>query len=179
MNRKSSRIYFSKMQGLGNDYLYINNIEHELENASIVSRVVSDRHFGVGSDGIILICLPTNPQADFRMRIYNSDGSEAESCGNGLRCFGKYIFEKGLTTKTNPVVQTNCGLVYLELAIEDGIVRSIRVDMGKPILDPKLIPLALDSDLCVNIDFEIPGFKNKLTAISMGNPHAVFFVPEV
>ena len=130
---------FTKMQGLGNDYVYVNGFTEKIENPSEVAVQVSDRHFGIGSDGLILI----NPSAvaDFEMEMYNADGSRGEMCGNGIRCVGKYVYDYGLTDKTAISVETLGGIKYLELSVEDGKVVQVKVDMGKPELKAALIPI--------------------------------------
>ena len=172
-------IVFSKMHGLGNDYLYINCLEQELDNPEIISKFVSDRHFGVGSDGIILICPPQSKDCDFRMRIFNSDGSEAGNCGNGLRCFGKYLFDKGITKKEEIKVQTKGTKVKINLIIKAGLVDQVRVNMGSPNLLPKDIPTTLLGERIINQDFIVENFSGKINCVSMGNPHAVFFVDKI
>lgn len=172
-------IVFSKMHGLGNDYLYINCLEQELDNPEIISKFVSDRHFGVGSDGIILICPPQSEDCDFRMRIFNSDGSEAGNCGNGLRCFGKYLFDKGITKKEEIKVQTKGTKVKINLIIKAGLVDQVRVNMGSPNLLPKDIPTTLLGERIINQDFIVENFSGKINCVSMGNPHAVFFVDKI
>ena len=121
---------FTKMQGIGNDYVYVNCLKEEVKNPSETAKIVSDRHFGIGSDGLILIC--PSEQADFRMAMYNADGSEGAMCGNGIRCVGKYVYDYGLTDKTQISVETKSGIKYLDLTIEDGKAVKIRVNMGKP-----------------------------------------------
>ena len=131
---------FTKMQGLGNDYVYMNAIEQPIdENISDLARFVSNRHFGVGSDGLILIC--KSDVADFRMRMFNADGTEAEMCGNGIRCVGKYVYDKGLTQKTTVSIETLAGIKVLKLNVKNGKVDTVRVDMGEPILAPEKIPV--------------------------------------
>ena len=131
-------IKFTKMEGIGNDYVYIDCTKRELKNKTELAKILSRRHFGVGSDGLILI--EESKIADFKMQIFNSDGSEAEMCGNGIRCVGKYVYDKGLTDKTTLKIETLSGIKILSLNVEDGKVKTVRVDMGEPILDYKLIP---------------------------------------
>ena len=121
---------FTKMQGIGNDYIYVNCFEETVENPEETARKISDRHFGVGSDGLVLIC--PDPEADFRMRMFNSDGSESEMCGNATRCIGKYVYERGLTKKTEVSLMTGAGIKILKINAKNGIVESVRVDMGEP-----------------------------------------------
>ncbi len=170
---------FTKMQGLGNDYIYVNCLEKELENPEIISRIVSDRHFGIGSDGLILICRSTNPAADFKMRIFNKDGSEAETCGNGLRCCGKYVFDKSIKKKQELIVDTLAGLVKLQLQVTKDQVSSVKVNMGEPKLTSVDFPVSNNKINYINQPFAIPGFKSRVTCVSMGNPHAIFFVDKL
>ena len=168
---------FTKMHGIGNDYVYVNCFSEQVEDASEVSKFVSDRHFGIGSDGLILIC--PSEIADFQMVMYNSDGSRAQMCGNGIRCVGKYVYDRGLTDKTTITVETLAGVKTLKLMVEDGAVASVTVDMGEPILTPQQIPVKGDGALFVDVPVEVDGVERRITAVSMGNPHAVVFVPEV
>ena len=170
---------FSKMHGLGNDYIYVNCLERELSNPDKVSIAVSDRHFGVGSDGLVLICKPSSSAADYRMRMFNNDGSEAESCGNALRCVGKYIFEKDISKKETLKIETKAGIVKLEFLLVGDTVSKIKVNMGEPILSSKRIPITADTENYINQDFSIPGFQGKISCVSMGNPHAVFFTDKI
>lgn len=167
---------FTKMHGIGNDYVYVNCFEERLENPAQISRVVSDRHCGIGGDGLILI--GPSEVADFQMRIYNADGSQAEMCGNGVRCVGKYVYDRGLTKKTTVTVETLGGIKTLELHVEQGTVRSVTVDMGLPILAPEKIPVQGTGERFLNIPVTVDGREYHVTAVSMGNPHAVVFVPD-
>ena len=174
-------IKFVKMEGIGNDYIYIDCTQKELKNKSELARVLSDRHFGVGSDGLILI--EQSKKADFKMQIFNPDGSEAEMCGNGIRCVGKFVYDRGLTNKTTLKIETLAGIKELKLNIEDESVKSVKVDMGEPILDYKLIP-AKDGKIYkskdgikfykvnINMNYDL----KELTCVSMGNPHAITIV---
>ena len=164
-------IKFTKMQGLGNDYVYIDAIHQKIENESSLAQFVSNRHFGIGSDGLILIC--KSDVADFKMRMFNSDGSEAEMCGNGIRCVGKFVYDKGLTDKTTVTIETLAGIKTLELNTKDGKVETVKVDMGEPILTPKEIPVISDEEPVKNLMLEAEGRKFKITCVSMGNPHAI------
>ena len=164
-------IKFTKMQGLGNDYVYMDAIHQEIENESSLAQFVSNRHFGIGSDGLILIC--KSDVADFKMRMFNSDGSEAEMCGNGIRCVGKFVYDKGLTDKTTVTIETLAGIKTLELNTKDGKVETVKVDMGEPILTPKEIPVISDEEPVKNLMLEAEGKKFKFTCVSMGNPHAI------
>ena len=164
-------IKFTKMQGLGNDYVYMDAIHQKIENESSLAQFVSNRHFGIGSDGLILIC--ESDVADFKMRMFNSDGSEAEMCGNGIRCVGKFVYDKGLTDKTTVTVETLAGIKTLELNTKEGKVETVKVDMGEPILNPKEIPVISDEEPVKNLMLEAEGRKFKFTCVSMGNPHAI------
>lgn len=168
---------FTKMHGIGNDYVYVNCFKEEIENPSELARFVSNRNFGVGSDGLILI--RPSEKADFQMDMYNSDGSQAEMCGNGIRCVGKYVYDYGLTDKTQITVDTLAGIKYLDLTVEDGKVSKIRVNMGEPILKPELVPVISPEDPAVDIPIEVKGKKYNMTCVSMGNPHAVIFMDHV
>jgi len=164
---------FSKMHGIGNDYIYVNCFEERVDEPEKVSVVLSDRHKGVGSDGLVLI-MPSET-ADFRMRIFNADGSEAMMCGNATRCIGKYVYDMGLTDKTEVTLETNSGIKYLKLFLKDGKVDMVTVDMGKAILLPKDIPVDSSLDSFVSQPLEVGGKEYKVTCVSMGNPHAVIF----
>ena len=164
-------IKFTKMQGLGNDYVYMDAIHQKIENESSLAQFVSNRHFGIGSDGLILIC--KSDVADFKMRMFNSDGSEAEMCGNGIRCVGKFVYDKGLTDKTTVTIETLAGIKTLELNTKEGKVETVKVDMGEPILNPKEIPVISDEEPVKNLMLEVEGRKFKFTCVSMGNPHAI------
>ncbi len=171
---------FTKMHGIGNDYVYVNGFEERVDNPAEVARKASDRHFGIGSDGLILI-LPSE-KADVRMRMFNADGSEAEMCGNGVRCVAKYAYDHGLT-RNNPVrVETGRGVLNLELDVVAGKVRQVTVDMGEPILSLPDIPVKagqVKNTLRDNeYQIEVDGKAVDMTFVSMGNPHAVIYVPE-
>ena len=168
------RMKFTKMQGLGNDYVYVNCFEEKIDNPPELARRISDRHFGVGSDGLIMI----NPsdKADFEMEMYNADGSRGEMCGNGIRCVAKYVYDHGLTDKTDISVETLGGIKYLELTVEDGKVKTVKVDMGKPELEPQKIPVKADGGKAVDEPIRVGGEEYRMTCVSMGNPHAVVFV---
>ena len=161
---------FTKMQGLGNDYVYVNCLKEKIENPSELAVRISDRHFGVGSDGLIMI----NPsdKADFEMEMYNADGSRGEMCGNGIRCVAKYVYDYGLTDKTSISVETLAGIKYLDLTVEDGKVSLVKVDMGAPILEDAKIPFKGIRKLkALDREFEI-------FPVSMGNPHCIIFTDE-
>ncbi len=168
---------FTKLHGCGNDYVYVNLFEETIENPAELSIEISDRHFGIGSDGLITI--GPSEVADFRMRIYNADGSEAEMCGNGIRCVAKYVYDHKLTDKTEITVESGAGIKTLKLFVEDGKVAQVRVDMGEPILTPDLIPVVADGEKVIDEEIEVCGKIWKMTCVSMGNPHAVVFVDDV
>lgn len=168
---------FTKMQGLGNDYVYIDAIHQNIENESSLAQFVSNRHFGIGSDGLILICKST--VADFRMRMFNSDGSEAEMCGNGIRCVGKFVYDKKLTNKNEVSIETLAGVKFLTLNVEDGKVKTVRVDMGEPILEPKKIPVLSEKNPATEIVIEVEQKKFDFTCVSMGNPHAITIIKDI
>lgn len=168
---------FTKMHGIGNDYVYVNCFEETVKDPAAVSQFVSDRHFGIGADGLILI--GPSCKADFRMNIYNADGSQAEMCGNGIRCVAKYVYDYGLTDKTKITVETLAGVKTLHLTVEDGKVALVEVNMGAPILTPKQIPVNVDESPVVNVPIEVRGKDYHMTCVSMGNPHAVIFMDYV
>ncbi|HJA99656.1 MAG TPA: diaminopimelate epimerase [Candidatus Mediterraneibacter merdavium] len=165
---------FTKMQGLGNDYVYVNCFQEKIEDPSELARKISDRHFGVGSDGLIMI----NPsdKADFEMEMYNADGSRGEMCGNGIRCVAKYVYDYGLTDKKSISVETLGGIKYLDLTVEDGKVKLVKVDMGRPELEPSKVPVIAEGSSVVDAPIMVDGKEYRMTCISMGNPHAVVFV---
>ena len=167
---------FTKMHGCGNDYVYVNLFQEKIDDPAAVSIKVSDRHFGIGSDGLITI--GPSEVADFRMRIYNADGSEAEMCGNGIRCVAKYVYDHKLTDKTEISVESGAGIKYLTLFVENGKVEQVRVDMGEPILEPSQIPVVADGDKVIDEPIEVGGKTWNMTCVSMGNPHAVVFVDD-
>ena len=168
---------FTKMHGLGNDYVYVNCFEEKIDNPPAVARFVSDRHFGIGSDGLIMI----NPSktADFEMEMYNADGSRGEMCGNGIRCVAKYVYDYGLTDKTQISVETLGGIKYLDLTVEDGKVSQVKVDMGKPELEADLIPIISEREQVIDEPIEVDGKEYHMTGVSMGNPHAVIYEDDV
>ena len=167
---------FTKMHGIGNDYIYINCFREQVEDAPALARAMSKPHFGVGSDGLVLIC--PDESADFRMRMYNSDGSESEMCGNASRCIGKYVYDRGLTTDTTVRLMTGAGLKVLQLDVQDGKVQSIRVDMGAPELKPSQVPVQLPGDVAMGVPLEVKGREYLIHCVSMGNPHCVIFVDD-
>ena len=168
---------FTKMHGIGNDYVYVNCFEESIKNPAEVSKFVSDRHFGIGSDGLILIS--PSAKADFRMNIYNADGSQAEMCGNGIRCVAKYVYDYGLTEKEHISVETLAGIKYLDLTVEDGKVKLVKVDMGSPELVPENIPIVADGNRVIDEPINVNGTEYRMTGVSMGNPHAVVYVEDV
>lgn len=164
------------MHGAGNDYIYVNCFEEKIENINETARAVSDRHFGIGSDGLVLIC--PSDKADFRMDMYNSDGSQAEMCGNATRCVGKYVYDRGLTDKTQITLETLAGIKVLDLNVKDGTVETVCVNMGSPELVPKNIPVASELGRFINEPVKVLGKTYGITAVSMGNPHAVTFIDD-
>lgn len=168
---------FTKMHGIGNDYIYVNCFEEKVDNPEKVSIYVSDRRKGIGSDGLVMI-MPSD-KADFRMRIFNADGSEAMMCGNATRCIGKYVYDKGLTDKTEITLETNSGIKYLTLFPENGKVEFVEVDMGKAILTPKDIPVNSDKESFISEPVEVDGKEYKITCVSMGNPHAIVYMDDI
>ena len=169
-------LQFTKMHGLGNDYVYMDAINQKIENRSELAKFVSDRHFGIGSDGLILIC--PSEKADFRMQMFNQDGSEAEMCGNGIRCVGKFVYDKGLTNKENITVETLAGIKTLVMTAKNGKIETARVDMGESILEPEKIPVISNENPVKNLRLEEEGRNFTFTCVSMGNPHAVTFIEE-
>ena len=167
---------FTKMHGCGNDYVYVNCLEETVEQPGEVAKLVSDRHFGIGSDGLILIC--HSEVADFRMAMYNADGSEGKMCGNGVRCVAKYVYDYGLTDRTEISIETKGGIKYLDLTVENGKVAMVKVNMGRPILEPAEIPVISDRERVINEPIEVDGRRYYITGVSMGNPHAVVFVED-
>lgn len=167
---------FTKMQGAGNDYIYVNCFEERVKNPSEVSKYVSDRHFGIGGDGLILI--KPSDCADFEMAMYNADGSQGEMCGNAIRCVGKYVYDRGMTDKTSISVNTLAGIKYLELTLENSKVSRVKVDMGAPCLVAEQIPVAANVERVIDEPIEVDGRTYQMTAVSMGNPHCVIFMEE-
>ena len=167
---------FTKMQGVGHDYVYVNCLQETIENPSELAKKISDRHYGVGSDGLIMI----NPsdKADFEMEMYNADGSRGEMCGNGIRCVAKYVYDYGLTDKTSISVETLAGIKYLDLTVEDGKVVLVKVDMGKPMLRPEEVPVVSEKEEVIDEPITVDGQEYRMTCVSMGNPHAVVFIDQ-
>lgn len=168
---------FTKMQGLGNDYVYLDCTQQVPKNVHDLARKLSDRHFGVGSDG--LICIGRSDKADFRMDMYNVDGSQGEMCGNGIRCVGKFVYDKGMTDQTTVTIETLAGIRTLMLKADGGVVTSVAADMGVPILEPGLIPVTAQGRDFISKKIQVKGKSYEVTCVSMGNPHAVVFVPDV
>ena len=168
-------IKFTKMHGLGNDYVYIDCTEEQkIKNISSLAQFISNRHFGVGSDGLILIC--KSDIADFKMRMFNYDGTEAEMCGNGIRCVGKFVYDKDLTKKDNITVETLAGIKKLKFNIKKGNVETVEVDMGEPILEPDKVPVISEEAIVKNLKIKARENEFKFTCVSMGNPHAITIV---
>ncbi|POP32638.1 diaminopimelate epimerase [Lactonifactor longoviformis] len=168
---------FTKMHGIGNDYVYVNCLEEKVEDPGRVAKLVSDRHFGIGSDGLILIKPSKN--ADFEMDMYNADGSRGAMCGNGIRCVAKYVYDYGLTQKTNISIDTKSGVKYLELTIDNGKVSLVKVNMGKPILKASQIPIHSDREQVIRQPIDVEGREYYITGVSMGNPHAVVYMDDI
>lgn len=168
---------FTKMQGCGNDYVYINGFKETIEDIPSLAKAISDRHFGVGSDGLVMI-LPSE-HSDFRMRMFNADGSESEMCGNAIRCVGKYVYDNKMTTKALVTIETLAGEKVLELTVEDEQVTYARVDMGEPILAPADIPVVSGLNPVIGELMVIDERAFAVTCVSMGNPHAIIFVDEI
>lgn len=169
---------FTKMHGAGNDYIYVNCFKEKVENINETAKKVSDRHFGIGSDGLVLIC--PSDKADFRMDMYNSDGTQAEMCGNATRCVGKYVHDKGLTDKTTVTLETLAGIKILKLNLDDnGEVETVCVNMGQPELVPKNIPIDSELDRFIQQPVTVDGKEYLVTGVSMGNPHAITYIDDV
>lgn len=170
-------IQFTKMQGLGNDYIYIFTERNSIPDPGSFARKISDRHFGVGSDGLILI-LPSDT-ADFMMDMYNSDGSRGKMCGNAIRCVAKYVYERGHTDKTVLAIETASGIKTIRLEVSEGKVTGISVDMGRPVFESALIPVIAAGVTAIEEPIRIGDTEYKMTCVSMGNPHAVIFTKEI
>lgn len=167
------KLHFTKMHGTGNDYVYVNLFTETVENPEQLSIQISDRHFGIGSDGLILIA--PSEVADCRMIMFNADGSEGAMCGNGIRCVAKYAYEHGIAKDTHMRIETKSGIKTLELTVEEGIVTYVQVNMGQAILKPENIPVKADGDDFVDREISVDGKEYKVTCVSMGNPHCVVF----
>ena len=176
---------FTKMEGCGNDYVYINGAEEKvaLEDKPELVRRLSDRHFGIGSDGVIFINPVEDGSADFEMEMYNADGSRSEMCGNGIRCVAKYVYDHRMTDKETVKIVSSGAVKILDLTVENSYVTKVKVDMNAPILEPAKVPVALDAeamkrDKIVDYPITVNGTEYHMTCVSMGNPHAVVFLPE-
>jgi len=168
---------FTKMHGIGNDYVYVNCLKENVENPSEVAIKISDRHFGIGSDGLILI--KPSDVADGKMEMYNADGSQGDMCGNGIRCVAKYMYDYGITDKTSISVETKSGIKYLDLTLKNGKVDTVKVNMGAPILKASEIPVISEKEQVISEPVTIDGKEWKITCVSMGNPHAITYVDDV
>ncbi|MDO4155088.1 MAG: diaminopimelate epimerase [Clostridia bacterium] len=168
---------FTKMQGAGNDYIYVNCFRETVENPEETAVRVSDRHFGVGADGLVLIC--PSEKADFFMDIYNADGSRAKMCGNATRCVAKYVYDNKMTDKTEFALETLSGIKYIKITVQDGKAVAARVNMGAPILAPREIPTKFDGETVVSQNLTIDGKAYAVTCVSMGNPHCVLYTGDV
>ena len=171
------RLKFTKMHGAGNDYIYINCFEETVKNPEKLAIKVSDRHFGIGSDGLILIS--PSDKADFKMNIYNADGSESMMCGNGIRCVSKYVYDNGMTDKDEISVETRSGIKLIKMNVENGKVVSARVNMGEPILEAEKIPTRFDGKNVIRQKLTIDEKEYEVTCVSMGNPHCIVYVDDV
>lgn len=167
---------FTKMHGCGNDYVYINGIENKIDNPGELSKIISNRNFGIGSDGLIVI----NPSkiADFKMSMYNADGSEGKMCGNGIRCVAKYVYDNKMTDKTTITVETLSGIKTLVLNVKEGKVETVRVNMGAPEITASKVPVIFDKDKVINEAVNINNKEYRITCVSMGNPHAITFIED-
>lgn len=168
---------FTKMQGIGNDYVYVNCFKENVKHPGKVSALVSDRHFGIGSDGLILI--KPSQKADFKMEMYNADGSEGAMCGNGIRCVAKYVYDYELTDQTRISIETKSGIKYLDLTVQNGKVSLVRVNMGSPVLKAAQIPIVSENEQVINEPIVAAGTEYRMTGVSMGNPHAVVYIEDV
>ena len=178
MNKSKQVVHFYKMQGAGNDYVYILALNEVPENLPLLSRKISDRHFGVGGDGLVVIM--QSSRADFRMRMFNSDGSEAQMCGNAIRCVAKLIHDLGLSDKNPLTIETLAGIRVLDMTFKEGEVSEVKVDMGEPILERASVPVSVSGEgPMVSEEVEVNGMTFNVTAVSMGNPHGVIFVSSI
>lgn len=168
---------FTKMHGIGNDYVYVNCLEERVEDPARAARLASSRHFGIGSDGLILI--EPSEKADFTMTMYNADGSQGAMCGNGIRCVGKYVYDHGLTDRKHVRIETISGIKELDLTVREGKVELVRVNMGSPGLAAAQIPILTEQKEAVNLPIEVDGKTYHITGVSMGNPHAVVYLEDV
>lgn len=178
-NEEIMKIRFTKMQGCGNDYVYINGFTEKIEQEKKPDfvRRVSDRHFGIGSDGVIFI----NPskEADFEMEMFNADGSRSEMCGNGIRCVAKFVHDKGMTEVSEFSIISGGQVKYMHLTVEEGVTKAVRVDMGEPVLVPAQVPVIAEGQQAVDEPITVCGQQYRMTCVSMGNPHAVVFMEDV
>ncbi len=174
---QTKKLSFTKMHGCGNDYIYFNCFAQQVENPEALSIRLSDRHFGVGGDGVVLIC--PSETADVRMRMFNADGSEGKMCGNATRCIGKYAYERGLVKNSVMTLETLSGIKTLKLTVEDGKVIAVQVDMGKPVLVPEEIPVKLSGEKAINVEHMLAGQMRRFSCVSMGNPHCVLFTENI
>ncbi len=170
---EKTTLRFVKMQGCGNDYIYFDCFEQTIEEPEALAVKLSDRHFGIGGDGIVLIC--PSDVADVKMRMFNIDGSEGKMCGNAIRCVGKYMYDRRNIGKTTITVETLSGIKTLKLTVENGEMKTAEVNMGKAVLVPKQIPVALDGDSVINRKVSVAGGEHDITCVSMGNPHCIVF----
>lgn len=177
LDKGGNKMKFTKMQGCGNDYVYINGFEESIPNPNDLAQKISNRNFGVGSDGLVLI-LPSQ-KADFTMRMFNSDGSESEMCGNAIRCVGKYVYDRKMTNQSNISIETLAGLKILDLFIENGKVQNVRVDMGEPILIAEQIPVLSHRNPVIGEVIIVEDTGYEFTCVSMGNPHAITYIKGV
>ena len=168
---------FTKMHGIGNDYVYVNCFEETVKDPAAVAKFVSDRHFGIGSDGLILI--RPSEIADCEMDMYNLDGSQGAMCGNGIRCVAKYVYDHGIVDKTSLSIATRSGIKYVDLTIRDGKASMVKVNMGSPILTAKEIPVVAETEQVIDAPITVDGKEYHMTAVSMGNPHAIIYVDDV
>ena len=168
---------FTKMQGIGNDYVYVNCFEETVQDPSAVARFVSDRHFGIGSDGLIRIS--PSDVADCEMEMYNLDGSQGAMCGNGIRCVAKFVYDKGIVRKKNLSIDTKSGIKYLSLTVKNGKVSTVEVNMGSPVLMANQIPVVSDTEQVIDQPLEVNGKTYHITAVSMGNPHAIVYMDDL
>lgn len=168
---------FTKMHGIGNDYVYVNCFRETVNDPAEVAKKISDRHFGIGSDGLILI--KPSDAADFEMDMYNADGSRGAMCGNGIRCVAKYVYDYGLTDKTSITVNTLSGIKYLDLTVRDGKAVQVRVNMGAPVLEAAKIPILFDKEQVISEPIRVENREYRITGVSMGNPHAVTYIDDV
>lgn len=168
---------FTKMQGIGNDYVYVNCFEETVQDPSAVAKFVSDRHFGIGSDGLILI--KPSDTADCEMEMYNLDGSQGAMCGNGIRCVAKFVYDKGIVRKKNLSIDTKSGIKYLSLTVKNGKVSTVEVNMGSPVLLANQIPVVSDTEQVIDHPLDVNGKTYRITAVSMGNPHAIVYMDDL